>query len=177
MTTAAPLSDDQEVRDSWVPMIVIAMGQALMSFNVAAIPCLNERHGGEFRHPAHNGRNGDRAVFAGGIRVHHAGCKAGPAIWLEDVLPGGGGAISRRDDSDGGQPDSRGDARRSGLCWSRGGSAGPHTGRADCQSLPGSTAGGSSGLAGFGASHRRGAGVCHCRLCCNDQTGVWRLDF
>ncbi len=26
------------VRDSWVPMIVIAMGQALMSFNVAAIP-------------------------------------------------------------------------------------------------------------------------------------------
>ena len=27
-----------EVRDSWVPMIVIAMGQMLMSFNVAAIP-------------------------------------------------------------------------------------------------------------------------------------------
>jgi MFS family permease len=27
-----------EVRDSWIPMIVIAMGQALMSFNVAAIP-------------------------------------------------------------------------------------------------------------------------------------------
>jgi MFS family permease len=27
-----------EVRDSWVPMIVIAMGQALMSFNVAALP-------------------------------------------------------------------------------------------------------------------------------------------
>jgi MFS family permease len=29
---------DQEVRDSWVPMIVIAMGQMLMSFNVAALP-------------------------------------------------------------------------------------------------------------------------------------------
>jgi MFS family permease len=29
---------DAEVRDSWVPMIVIAMGQMLMSFNVAAIP-------------------------------------------------------------------------------------------------------------------------------------------
>lgn len=27
-----------ESRDSWIPMIVIAMGQALMSFNVAAIP-------------------------------------------------------------------------------------------------------------------------------------------
>ncbi|SFJ26454.1 MFS transporter [Planctomicrobium piriforme] len=27
-----------EVRDSWVPMIVIALGQMLMSFNVAAIP-------------------------------------------------------------------------------------------------------------------------------------------
>jgi MFS family permease len=29
---------DIETRDSWVPMIVIAMGQMLMSFNVAAIP-------------------------------------------------------------------------------------------------------------------------------------------
>ncbi|MFO0948514.1 MAG: MFS transporter [Planctomycetota bacterium] len=27
-----------EIRDSWLPMVVIAMGQALMSFNVAAIP-------------------------------------------------------------------------------------------------------------------------------------------
>src|SRR5262245_51313815 len=27
-----------EVRDSWLPMLVIAMGQMLMSFNVAAIP-------------------------------------------------------------------------------------------------------------------------------------------
>ncbi|MBA4029312.1 MAG: MFS transporter [Planctomyces sp.] len=31
-------ADNTEVRDSWIPMIVIAMGQALMSFNVAAIP-------------------------------------------------------------------------------------------------------------------------------------------
>jgi MFS family permease len=29
---------DSETRDSWLPMIVIAMGQMLMSFNVAAIP-------------------------------------------------------------------------------------------------------------------------------------------
>jgi MFS family permease len=29
---------DDETRDSWIPMIVIAMGQALMSFNVAALP-------------------------------------------------------------------------------------------------------------------------------------------
>jgi len=29
---------ESEVRDSWLPMIVIAMGQMLMSFNVAAIP-------------------------------------------------------------------------------------------------------------------------------------------
>ena len=27
-----------EVQASWIPMIVIAMGQALMSFNVAALP-------------------------------------------------------------------------------------------------------------------------------------------
>ena len=34
----SPARAEAEVRDSWVPMIVIAMGQALMSFNVAAIP-------------------------------------------------------------------------------------------------------------------------------------------
>ena len=35
---ATVANTDDEVRDSWLPMIVIAMGQALMSFNVAAIP-------------------------------------------------------------------------------------------------------------------------------------------
>jgi len=34
----ANASGSDETRDSWVPMIVIAMGQMLMSFNVAAIP-------------------------------------------------------------------------------------------------------------------------------------------
>jgi MFS family permease len=34
----SPTSAEAEVRDSWVPMIVIGMGQALMSFNVAALP-------------------------------------------------------------------------------------------------------------------------------------------
>jgi MFS family permease len=34
----SPPITEAEVRDSWVPMIVIAMGQMLMSFNVAAIP-------------------------------------------------------------------------------------------------------------------------------------------
>ena len=34
----ARMTADSEVRDSWVPMIVIAMGQMLMSFNVSAIP-------------------------------------------------------------------------------------------------------------------------------------------
>jgi MFS family permease len=36
--TVSPASAEVEVRDSWVPMIVIAMGQMLMSFNVSAIP-------------------------------------------------------------------------------------------------------------------------------------------
>ncbi|MCY2974354.1 MAG: MFS transporter [Planctomycetota bacterium] len=36
--TANATGSEAEVRDSWIPMIVIAMGQALMSFNVAAIP-------------------------------------------------------------------------------------------------------------------------------------------
>src|SRR5215475_2121074 len=34
---AAPSATD-EARDPWLPMIVIAMGQMLMSFNVSAIP-------------------------------------------------------------------------------------------------------------------------------------------
>lgn len=37
MTTTPVAANDSE-RSSWVPMIVIAMGQVLMSFNVAAIP-------------------------------------------------------------------------------------------------------------------------------------------
>ena len=36
--SAGKSSGADETRDSWVPMIVIAMGQMLMSFNVAAIP-------------------------------------------------------------------------------------------------------------------------------------------
>src|SRR5262245_52564650 len=36
--TASPKMAETETRDSWVPMIVIAMGQMLMSFNVSAIP-------------------------------------------------------------------------------------------------------------------------------------------
>jgi len=37
MATRPGVSADEE-QASWVPMIVIAMGQALMSFNVAALP-------------------------------------------------------------------------------------------------------------------------------------------
>jgi len=38
MATTTVASAEAEVRDPWLPMIVIAMGQMLMSFNVAAIP-------------------------------------------------------------------------------------------------------------------------------------------
>lgn len=38
MESRSNLNQDAEVRDSWLPMIVIAMGQMLMSFNVAALP-------------------------------------------------------------------------------------------------------------------------------------------
>jgi MFS family permease len=37
-TVDSPAPAEAATRDSWVPMIVIAMGQMLMSFNVAAIP-------------------------------------------------------------------------------------------------------------------------------------------
>jgi MFS family permease len=35
---AAGVSPEAEVRESWVPMIAIALGQAIMSFNVASLP-------------------------------------------------------------------------------------------------------------------------------------------
>lgn len=38
MATQPETLVDDEVQESWVPMIVIAMGQMLMSFNVAALP-------------------------------------------------------------------------------------------------------------------------------------------
>ena len=37
-TTVSNAGTDRETQASWLPMIVIAMGQALMSFNVAALP-------------------------------------------------------------------------------------------------------------------------------------------
>ena len=37
-TTGAITSAETEIRASWVPMIAIALGQALMSFNVASLP-------------------------------------------------------------------------------------------------------------------------------------------
>jgi len=37
-TTGAITSAETEIRESWLPMIAIALGQALMSFNVASLP-------------------------------------------------------------------------------------------------------------------------------------------
>ena len=38
MTTIAATTPDAEVRESWVPMTAIALGQMIMSFNVASLP-------------------------------------------------------------------------------------------------------------------------------------------
>ena len=38
MTTAMETLGRAEARQSWVPMIAIALGQAIMSFNVASLP-------------------------------------------------------------------------------------------------------------------------------------------
>ena len=38
MTSASETMGRAEVRQSWVPMIAIALGQAIMSFNVASLP-------------------------------------------------------------------------------------------------------------------------------------------
>src|SRR5689334_23735552 len=38
MTTTTAEHDEAEARESWVPMIAIALGQMIMSFNVASLP-------------------------------------------------------------------------------------------------------------------------------------------
>src|SRR5918996_5213997 len=38
MTTATYTGSHAEARESWVPMIAIALGQMIMSFNVASLP-------------------------------------------------------------------------------------------------------------------------------------------
>src|SRR5215470_10041965 len=38
MTAELELGAQTEARESWAPMIAIALGQAIMSFNVAALP-------------------------------------------------------------------------------------------------------------------------------------------
>ena len=37
-TPTAPMSVGEEPKQSWVPMIAIALGQAIMSYNVASLP-------------------------------------------------------------------------------------------------------------------------------------------
>ena len=47
MTTAMETLGRAEARQSWVPMIAIALGQAIMSFNVASLPVAMGGHGRE----------------------------------------------------------------------------------------------------------------------------------
>ena len=66
-------SAGHEVQDSWVPMIVIAMGQMLMSFNVAALPVSMSGMVEQLQHAPHHRGHGDRDVLARRLRLRHAG--------------------------------------------------------------------------------------------------------
>ncbi len=70
----------REERASWVPMIAIALGQMIMSFNVASLPVAHGRHGHEFWRGADHRRHGHRRVFDAGCRLRDARRQARPAL-------------------------------------------------------------------------------------------------
>ena len=71
---------ESKTQESWVPMIAIALGQMIMSFNVASLPVALGRHGGKLRRSADDHRNRHRGVFDAGCRLRHARREAHPAL-------------------------------------------------------------------------------------------------
>ncbi|MFN0129381.1 MAG: hypothetical protein ACKV19_22165 [Verrucomicrobiales bacterium] len=59
-----------ETPDPWLPTIVVAMRQILMSFCGGAAG-FRERHGRKFRHPFYGRGHGDRDVLSRGVLFCH----------------------------------------------------------------------------------------------------------
>ena len=168
----SPTGAEAEVRDSWVPMIVIAMGQALMSFNVAAMPVSMGGMVESFNTPPTTvgtaivmyslGVSG--FIMLGAKLGQRFGSKiffqAAVALFLAAMVTHG---LSPTADSDARGPR----PRRIGV---RG--AGAHAGRAHRQPLPRQAAGGGGRLARLGAGHRRRVGVRDRRLRGDDQLAL-----
>ena len=94
-TTATAPGSGAEIRESWVPMIAIALGQAIMSFNVAALPVSLSGMVGELRRAADHGRHRHRHVLARGRWPRDAGCQAPAALRRHPGVPRRRSASSR----------------------------------------------------------------------------------
>ncbi len=66
----------RDARESWTPMIAIALGQMIMSFNVASLPVAMGGMVQELRRSADHGRDRHRGLFDAGRRLRHAGRQA-----------------------------------------------------------------------------------------------------
>ena len=157
--TISTLHTESEAQDSWVPMVAIALGQVLMSFNVASLPVAIGGMVASVQRAADHGGDGDRHVFACGRRSGHARREAVPALRRVARVSRGGPDLRRRDGADDVQPDRDRDDR--GARLGRGGGSGARSlaGGAHRRQLQGAAAGHGAGRARLGARRRRRGGV------------------
>ena len=85
--SARSISASRRHADSWVPMIAIALGQMIMSFNVASLAGRDRRHGAKLRRSAHDDRNRHRRLFDAGRRLCHARCETHAALRRGACIP------------------------------------------------------------------------------------------
>ena len=150
-------------------MIVIAMGQMLMSFNVAALPVSMSGMVESFNTPPTTVGTAIVMYSLGVSGFVMLGAKLGQRFGSKIFFQVGGRPLSGGDGDHGAQPDRDRDARGPGARRICGSFAGALAGRAHRQPLSGKAAGEGGRVVGLGAGDRRGAGVRHCRLRGPDQ--------
>ena len=94
----------EQARESWVPMIAIALGQMIMSFNVASLPVALGGMVQKLRCAADDGRDRHRGLFDAGGRLRHAGRQARAAVRRAAGVPLRRGPVLRIADIDDLQP-------------------------------------------------------------------------
>ena len=140
-------------------MIAIALGQMIMSFNVASLPVAHGRHGEELRRSADHGRDRHRRLFDAGRRLRHARRQAHPALRRGARVPRRRCPVRRVTGADDIQPHRDSDDHRAGPLRRGRRCDRAVAGGADRRKLQRAAAGDGSGRARFGARRRGRAGV------------------
>ena len=173
--TVSTAADDDEARDSWLPMIVIAMGQMLMSFNVAALPVSMGGMVESFDTPPTTVGTAIVMYSLGVSGFIMLGAKLGQRFGSKIFFQAAVALFLVAMVTMVVSPTAEVMLAAQALAGLGGRRAGAHAGRADRQPLPRQAAGRGGRLAGLGAGHRRRAGVRHRRL--RGHVISWRLAF